>query len=348
MRLLPRLSKLALVVALLRFGAPASAASADQDWKAIVALDAGPQGRPRTSEEARDEAYAHLLKQERALRAFLAANAEDTHALEARLRLSRALQIRADMTADETLRAESKRLLDESARVAKPEQMVEVDFARITAFMRASRLPSREQRAELLAKTRAFAAKHSTDRRVAALLTEVSALFDSDPKTKLELLSEAQSVARDGELKARIADDLRRVGFFGKTFPLSGPTVQGRTANVEELRGSPVLVVFFADFSPPSITALPELQRSVGELPAGSVRVLGVSLDARRESAAEQLRKLGISWLVICDGKGWESPAIRALGINTLPTVWLLDDAGRLRSLNALEGTAGLVRQLRK
>lgn len=348
MKLLPRLSECALVVALLGFGATASAASADDDWKVIVALDAGPQGRPRTSEEARDEAYAHLLKQERALRAFLAANAGNAHAFEARLRLSRALQIRADMTADEALRAESKRLLDESTRVAKPEQMVEVDFARITAFMRASRLPSGEQRTELLAKARAFAAKHPADRRVAALLTEVSVLFDSDPKTKMELLSEAQAVAKDGELKARIADDLRRVGFFGKIFPLTGPTVQGRTANVEEFRGSPVLVVFFADFSPPSITALPELQRAVANLPLGAVRVLGVSLDARRESAAEQLKKLSITWPVVCDGKGWESPVIRALGINTLPTVWLLDGAGRLRSLNALEGTAGLVRQLRK
>jgi thiol-disulfide isomerase/thioredoxin len=348
MTLLPRLFTVAFFVALLGAGATASAASADEDWKAIVALDAGPQGRPRTSVEARDEAYAHLLKQERALRAFLAANAGDAHAFEARLRLSRALQIRADMTADEALRAESKRLLDESARVAKPEQVVEVDFARITAFMRASRLPSREQRAELLTKARAFSAKHPADRRVAPLLTEVSARFDSDPKTKLELLSEAQAFAKDGELKARIADDLRRVGFFGKTFPLSGPTVQGRTANVEELRGDPVLVVFFADFSPPSITALPELQRAVGELPPGTVRVLGVSLDARREIAAEQLKKLGVSWPVICDGKGWESPVIRALGVNTLPTVWLLDGAGRLRSLNALEGTAGLVRQLRK
>ncbi len=348
MTLLPRLFQVALFVALLGSAATAGAAAAEDAWKVIVALDAGPQGRPRTAEEARDEAYAHLLKQERALRAFLAANAGDVHAFEARLRLARALQIRADMTADEGLRAESKRLLEESARVAKPEQIVEVDFARITAFMRASRLPSREQRAELLGKARAFAAKHPADRRVAVLLTEVSVLFDTDPKTKMELLSEAQALAKDGELKARIADDLRRVGLFGKTFALSGATVQGRPANIEEFRGSPVLVVFFADFSPPSITALPELQRAVADLPPGAVRVLGVSLDVRRDTAAEQLKKLGVSWPVICDSKGWESPSIRALGINTLPTVWLLDGAGRLRSLNALEGTAGLVRQLRK
>ena len=46
------------------------------------------------------------------------------------------------------------------------------------------------------------------------------------------------------------------------------------------------------------------------------------------------------------DGKGWESPVVRDLGINGLPTVWLLDGKGRLRSLNALEGAAGKARQL--
>jgi hypothetical protein len=37
---------------------------------------------------------------------------------------------------------------------------------------------------------------------------------------------------------------------------------------------------------------------------------------------------------------------VRSLGINALPTVWLLDKQGKLRSLNALEGTTDQVRQL--
>ena len=336
------------ILAATAFAGTACAVSAEDEWRAVVALDAGPQGQPRTADEARAEAGAHLLKQERSLRGFLAANPGDAHGFEARLRLSRALQIRADMTSDSALRLEAQRLLDECARTATPAQLPEVDFAKITAFMRALRLPGREQRTELLTRARDFQAKHPADRRVAALLAEVAGLFDMDPKTKLGLLEDAKTFAKDDELKARLADDLRRVGFFGKTFSLSGPTVQGRIAKVEELRGKPVLVIFFADFSPPSTAALAALKQAVAELPAGSVRVLGVSLDVRRDTGAELLRTLGLHWPVICDSKGWESPAIRALGINTLPTVWLLDSAGRLRSLNALEGTAGLVRQLSK
>jgi peroxiredoxin len=324
------------------------AASPDDEWRAIVALDAGPQQRSRSAEEARAAAEAHLALQEKTLRAFLAAYPSDAMVFEARLRLSRALQIRADMTGNEKLRAEGRRLLDEAARTATPAQMVEVDFARITAFMRAVGQPTRSDRAELLAMARAFQAKHPGDRRVAGLLVEVAALFDSDPKTKLALLEDAKPLATGEDLPGRITDDLRRTRLFGKAFALSGPTVQGGTANVEDLRGSPALVIFFADFSPPSTAVLESIVQAVADLPKGSVRLLGVSLDAPRDETTALLRRLGITWPVIHDGKGWESPAVRALGINTLPTVWLLDTAGRVRSLNAQQGTASLLRQLRE
>ena len=41
-----------------------------------------------------------------------------------------------------------------------------------------------------------------------------------------------------------------------------------------------------------------------------------------------------------------KSPLIRTFGINTLPTVWLIDHAGKLRSLSALENTTGQLKQL--
>jgi peroxiredoxin len=338
-----------LAVILMLASAPLRAASPGEDWRAIVALDAGPQQRARSAQEAKAAAEAHLALQEKMLRAFLATHPADANVFEARLRLSRALQIRADMTGQEKLRAEGRRLLDEAARTATPAQMVEVDFARITAYMRAlGQQPTRGERLELLKMARAFQAKHPGDRRVAGLLVEVAALFDSDPKTKLALLEDAKPLAKGDDLPGRIADDLRRTRLFGKTFALSGPTVQGRTANVEDLRGSPALVIFFADFSPPSTAVLESIVQTVADLPKGSVRLLGVSLDAQRDETKTLLRQLGIDWPVICDGRGWESPAVRALGINTLPTVWLLDAAGRLRSLNAQQGTASLLRQLRE
>jgi thiol-disulfide isomerase/thioredoxin len=214
--------------------------------------------------------------------------------------------------------------------------------------MRTLDQPTRTERTELLSMARAFRAKHPDDRRVAALFAEVAALFDSDPKTKLALLEDARALAKDDELKSRLADDLRRTALFGKPVSLSGPGLQGRPVNLDDLRGAPTLVIFFADFSPPSTAVLESVVRVVADLPKGSVRLFGVCLDASRDESAALLRRLGATWPVLHEGKGWESPAVRALGINTLPAVWLLDAAGRLRSLNAHQGTASLIRQLRE
>ena len=130
--------------------------------------------------------------------------------------------------------------------------------------------------------------------------------------------------------------------------PLIVASVQGQEIKLADFRGKPVLLVFFAGLSQPSLAAVASVQRAVAELPAGTVQVVGVSLDEKRETLVATIKARAIAWPVVFDGLSWESPLVRELGINALPTVWLLDARGRLRSLNALENTAAQVRQLLK
>ena len=53
-----------------------------------------------------------------------------------------------------------------------------------------------------------------------------------------------------------------------------------------------------------------------------------------------------IDFPVYFDGKGWESPLARSLGINALPTAWVLDRSGNLRTLNAMNSTEAIITQL--
>jgi peroxiredoxin len=265
---------------------------------------------------------------------------------EASLRLARLLQIRGDFEQSARARQEAGRILANLEKTVTPEQLPELEFAKISRLMRGLRSPDTAQRSELLAATRKFQASFPNDRRLAALLTEVATLFDIQPKTKEALLADAQPLAIDEELKSRIDDDLKRVRLLGQIVPLNATTVEGRSVNLEEFRGKPLIVIFCASFSPPSTAAIGSVQRAIKELPKGSVQLLGVSLDDRPEQVAALRKEQGISWPVAFDGKGWHGPLVRALGINTLPTVWLLDANGRLRSLNALHGTAAQVREL--
>ena len=337
---------LALLAASTLSAAGARAGEAEADWKAITTLDAGPQEKPPTEEGARTMIHAHLVRQEKALRTFLAAHPEDARVFEARLRLARALQIRGDFENSDKVRGEGRLLLDSLEKSATPAQRVELDFAKVARLMRNLREVTPERREELRGAARKFQEAHPADRRLAALLAEVATLFDAQPKVKEALLADAQPLAQDDELKARIADDLKRVRLLGEEIPLSFTSVQGRAIKLADLRGRPVLIVFFAAASRLSVGAIANVQNTLTELPPSSVHVLGVSLDDKREALDAVLKARALTWPVAFDGKGWESPLVRALGINAVPTIWLLDARGRLRSLNALDGTTSQVRQL--
>lgn len=333
------------IFALLALGAVAWAGSADEDWAAVTTLDRGPQAQARSAAEARALAVTHLDAQEKALRTFIAAHAADPRTFEARLRLARLLEIRGGFQGSEKSRGEARQLLDELEKTATPEQRVEVDFARVTRLMRGAQKSPAATRDELLRAARTFQADHPGDRRLPMLLAEVATLFDHEPKTKLALLNDANALTTDPALKGRIADDFRRLDLLGTVPPLDFQSIQGREVKLEEFRGRAVLVVFFADFSPPSTEAVARVQDEVAALPRDSVAVLGVCLDARREALDSVLKARGLNWPVAFDGKSWQGPLVRSLGINALPTVWLLDKTGRLRSLNALEGLGERLRQ---
>jgi hypothetical protein len=160
------------------------------------------------------------------------------------------------------------------------------------------------------------------------------------------LLRDAQSQVKEPELRQRIEDDLKKLELLGQAPPLRFTAVQGAPFEPEHGRGSVMVVVFFAVWSKPSLESLEKVRQALAPLPQESVMTIGVSLDTKLEALSSYMQTRKITWPVACDGQGWEGSLVRSLGINGLPTVWLLDKQGRLRSLNGLEATESQVRQL--
>lgn len=322
------------------------AGSADEDWKSILALDAGPQEQTRPGMDAQATILTHLATQERALRAFIANHAADARTFDARLRLARLFGLRGEIQNSSKLRAESDRMLAALEKTATPLQRADIDFARLSQAMRRANSPTTMDREALLNRARRFQTAHPEDRRVPQVLAEIATLFDSRPETKRKLLLEAQPLASDEETKSRIADDLRRIELLGETLALAGPSTEGKPIDIADYRGRAVIVTFFATWSPQSLIALDALKRALAPFPKERVQLLCVSLDTKPEPLGELLKARAVTWPVIRDGQGWESPLIRNFGINTLPTVWLIDREGKLRSLDALETTSAQIKQL--
>jgi len=72
---------------------------------------------------------------------------------------------------------------------------------------------------------------------------------------------------------------------------------------------------------------------------------LGICLDNDPTGVPAMMADHGIGWRVYCDGMGWQGKLVRSLGINALPTFWIVDKNGVLISLNAKQDAQQLIEQ---
>jgi len=323
-------------------------ADALKDWEQIIALSAGPKGDAQTREQARQLMIQNFEEQQRALQLFIATYPADSHNVEASLRLSHLLAVRCDLEGKPEYYTVAAKILDklEADPATPPAKLPDVAYSRITLLMHHTPNPDGVQRETLVAYVRKFQKDYPSDHRLANLLAEMASLYDSDPETKRQLLEEALRYAGDDAVKQRINDDFKRLAMLGRPVELKFDSVQGEPIDVTKYRGKVVLVYFFANWARPSVLGLIEVKRIADQFPKNKVQALGISLDKSKEALTATMTKAGIDFPVYFDGKGWESPLARSLGINALPTAWVLDRSGNLRTLNAMNSTEAIITQL--
>ena len=330
--------------------APPDAGDADRAWQTILEQTAGPGTKARDREAALAAARAHLDKQERTLREFIRAFPDDPHRYSARIRLAAVLASRGRLQNQPTLNAEAAKWLAdlETNPATPPPVRADAGFARVSQSMEemANRtdVPGREA---LLKEARRFDTDYPGDRRFAGLLTELATLYDEEPARKKALLDEAAGRSTDTALRQRIADDQRRLALLHHPVSLRVAATDGSLpVDVSLYRGRVVVVLFWASWSLPSLQAMAQLQRGAAEFAGQPVEYLTVSLDEDRKALDSTVAVTGLRWPVGCDGRGWSGEAVRTLGINALPTVWVLDRDGNLLSLNVRgPRTSELIRQ---
>lgn len=338
-----------LVVFLLLAVAGFALASPDEDWNAIVALDAGPGSKPKNLEEARALAKQHLHQQQTLVSDFLEKNPTDPRSHEARMRLASLLAAIGKMDSRQSQVDESMRLLQalEKDPLAPREVRAEAGFRRVSLLMQSLQGQEKERRRDIVAAARNFQNRHPGDRRAPRLLVEVATICDNNPPLKRELLDEARRLSREPTLNRRIADDLQRLELLDKPFALEFSTVQGGRFNIAACRGRIVLLVFWSAESLPSLLWIEDFRRALAKLPADKLAIATISLDEKPTIVREVMEGLGISqWATACDGQGWQSPLVRPYGINALPTILLLDQKGTLRAINARNSYESWIRKL--
>lgn len=324
-------------------------AGADEDWAVIVSMDAGPSRKPASIDEARDFAKVHFARHSAIIEKFLKENPGDARVFEARLRLAAIQAAIGKMEDRQSLLDEAMRHLQalEKDKSATPAQRAEAGFRRVSLLMQSLKGQESERRRDLVAAARNYSIRYAGDRRAPRLLVEVATICDNDPALKRELLEEARQSSREDVLNRRIEDDLRRLSLLDKPLPVKFSTIQGGTFDISKHRGRVVVLVFWSAEAAPSVLWMEDFRRALVNLPSERIEVATVSLDKDSEKVSTFLKEASLpEWPTACDGKGWAGDMVRGFGINALPTVFLFDQKGILRAVNARNSYEPWIRKL--
>ena len=102
-----------------------------------------------------------------------------------------------------------------------------------------------------------------------------------------------------------------------------------------------MLVDFWATWCGPCVASMPEVKRVYEKYRNQGLEIVGISLDKDRATLSQFLNDYEIPWPQYFDGKGWDCAIARKFGVQSIPTVLLVDKKGVLRR----KATQGLLEQ---
>lgn len=142
--------------------------------------------------------------------------------------------------------------------------------------------------------------------------------------------------------------DMPEVGAakLGKPLVLKFKAVDGREVDLSKLKGKVVLVDFWATWCGPCMQELPNVKAAYDKLHDKGFEIVGISFDKKKETLNYVLKKEKMEWPQHFDARGWENRIGEKLGIESIPTMWLIDRKGNLRDMDARKGLTAQVEKL--
>lgn len=108
-------------------------------------------------------------------------------------------------------------------------------------------------------------------------------------------------------------------------------TVDNRAIALDDLRGRVVLLDFWATWCAPCLAELPRLKKLHTQYGAEDFAIIGISLDSLdRRSFTSWVRRNGIAWPQVLEGRGYNGDLARLFSVEKLPVTILIDKQGRI------------------
>ena len=138
----------------------------------------------------------------------------------------------------------------------------------------------------------------------------------------------------DSPLIEPLSGEFWRREALAKPFELEFTDLRGHKVDVSKMRGKVVLVEFWASWCVPCVISVPELKHLYNKYHNQGLEVVGVNLDVQRQQLEGFLRANKIPWPQYFDGQAWNSPLAKKYRVTAVPTMFLVDKKGILRSMD--------------
>lgn len=122
--------------------------------------------------------------------------------------------------------------------------------------------------------------------------------------------------------------------------------VDGRVVDLASLRGKVVLIDFWATWCGPCMGEIPNVVNTYNKYHDQGFEIVGISFDTNAAALQQVTHAKNMPWPQYFDGKGWQNAFGVKYGIRSIPTMWLIDQQGRLVTKNARQNLAGQVAKL--
>jgi thiol-disulfide isomerase/thioredoxin len=191
------------------------------------------------------------------------------------------------------------------------------------------------------AATNTFIKKFPKDDRGPRLLMSVAGRYTSDTEDRVTLYRRIIDSYPDYRGVKYVPGKIRQSEGMGKPFQLEfNDAIGGQRVSVRRLKDKVVVVDFWATWCGPCVAEMPHMKELYAKYRDKGVEFVGVSLDDPEDKGGlEKLKNYckenEITWPQYYQGNRWKSEFSTSWGINSIPTMFVIDKDGKLHSIEA-------------
>ena len=128
-----------------------------------------------------------------------------------------------------------------------------------------------------------------------------------------------------------VRDILAREPLVGNMAPkLDLVDLDGQRFTLADCKGRVVLLDFWATWCGPCMKKIPEMKGLHEKYGPRGLEMVGISLDGNAGDLRSAVASHGILWRQCCDGRKWESDAVKTYHVDGIPSVFVIGRDGRI------------------